>query len=194
VRWSSDAARRPGNPVPIGGRPADRAAALTSFVGRAAEVTELTELLGARRLVTLTGVGGAGKTRLALEVAARVAGRHRDGVRLIELAGLRDGALVPEAVLAALDMRQPEARRTPTEVLCAALGHRDLLLVVDNCEHSPTAPASRSSRASSPMPSAATTSVAPSTRARSARRSSQSSPARHAASATPPTPSARASR
>src|SRR5262245_38229129 len=134
-----------GAPMPPDGRgtpnqsaadvPAALPAALTSFVGREGEVTALVELLEVRRLVTLTGVGGAGKTRLALEVAARVAGRHRDGVRLVELAGLRDGALVPEAVLAALGMSQPEAGRTATEMLCAALAHRDLLLVVDNCEH-----------------------------------------------------------
>ena len=68
----------------------------TSFVGRERELRELVDLLAARRLVTLTGVGGSGKTRLALEVARRVAERYRDGVRLVELAGLaRRDALVP---------------------------------------------------------------------------------------------------
>src|SRR5262245_46997914 len=74
----------------------------TSFVGRERELRELGDLLAARRLVTLTGVGGSGKTRLALEVARRVAERHRDGVCLVELAGLGPDGLVPEAVLEAL--------------------------------------------------------------------------------------------
>src|SRR5262245_12757606 len=107
----------------------------TSFVGRERELRELGELLAARRLVTLTGAGGSGKTRLALEVARRVAERHRDGVRLVELAGLGTEALVPEAVLGALGMREPTAGRSATESLCAALADRDLLLMLDNCEH-----------------------------------------------------------
>jgi predicted ATPase/class 3 adenylate cyclase len=107
----------------------------TSFVGRERELREVVDLLASRRLVTLTGVGGSGKTRLALEVARRVADRHRDGVCLVELAGLGTDALVPEAVLGALGMREPTAGRSATEVLCAALADRDTLLVLDNCEH-----------------------------------------------------------
>src|SRR4029453_18453030 len=107
----------------------------TSFVGRERELRELVDLLASRRLVTLTGVGGSGKTRLALEVARRVANRHRDGVRLVELAGLGTDALVPEAVLGALGMREPEAGRSASEFLCASIADRDLLLVLDNCEH-----------------------------------------------------------
>src|SRR5262245_25963631 len=107
----------------------------TSFVGRERELREVIELLASRRLVTLTGVGGSGKTRLALEVARRVAERHRDGVCLVELARLGSDALVPEAVLGALGMREPTAGRSVTELLCAALADRDLLLVLDNCEH-----------------------------------------------------------
>src|SRR5262245_42012451 len=107
----------------------------TSFVGRERELRELVDVLASRRLVTLTGVGGSGKTRLALEVARRVADRHRDGVCLVELAGLGTDALVPEAVLGALGMREPTAGRSASEFLCAALAERDLLLVLDNCEH-----------------------------------------------------------
>src|SRR5262249_58473392 len=61
--------------------------------------------------------------------------RHRDGVRLVELAGLGTDALVPDAVLGALGMREPTAGRSATESLCAALAERELLLVLDNCEH-----------------------------------------------------------
>ena len=80
-------------------------AALTSFVGRAEAVSEVAGLLGEYRLVTVTGPGGAGKTRLAGEVAGRVAGRFADGVWLAELASVRDPALVPAAVAAALGVR-----------------------------------------------------------------------------------------
>jgi predicted ATPase len=107
----------------------------TSFVGRERELREVIELLASRRLVTLTGIGGCGKTRLALEVARRVEDRHRDGVCLVELAGLGTDALVPEAVLGALGMREPTGGRSATEFLCASLADRDLLLVLDNCEH-----------------------------------------------------------
>jgi predicted ATPase/class 3 adenylate cyclase len=107
----------------------------TSFVGRERELRELVDLLASRRLVTLTGVGGSGKTRLALEVARRVAERHRDGVRLVELAGLGTDALVPEAVLGALGMREPTVGKSASEFLCASLTDRDLVLVLDNCEH-----------------------------------------------------------
>jgi predicted ATPase/class 3 adenylate cyclase len=107
----------------------------TSFVGRERELREVVDLLASRRLVTLTGVGGSGKTRLALEVARRVADRHRDGVCLVELAGLGTDTLVPEAALGALGMREPTAGRSASEFLCAALADRALLLVLDNCEH-----------------------------------------------------------
>src|SRR5262249_44676504 len=107
----------------------------TSFVGRVRELRELVELVASRRLVTLTGVGGSGKTRLALEVARRVEDQHRGGVRLVELAGLAADALVPEAVLVALGMREPTAGKSATEFLCAALADRETLLVLDNCEH-----------------------------------------------------------
>ena len=81
--------------------------ALTSFVGRESEVGKVAGLLGGCRLVTVTGPGGVGKTRLAGEVARRVAGRFADGVWLVELAAVQDPALVPAAVAVALGVRQP---------------------------------------------------------------------------------------
>jgi predicted ATPase/DNA-binding CsgD family transcriptional regulator len=109
-------------------------AALTSFIGRAGPVREVVGLLERYRLVTVTGPGGAGKTRLAGEVAGQVAGRFADGVWLAELAPVRDAAQVTAAVAAALGVRErpgvPAADR-----LAQVLGRQQVLLVLDNCEH-----------------------------------------------------------
>jgi predicted ATPase/DNA-binding CsgD family transcriptional regulator len=109
-------------------------AALTSFVGRAEAVNEVAGLLGEFRLVTVTGPGGAGKTRLAGEVAGRVAGRFADGMWLAELASVRDPALVPTAVAAALGVRD-EPGVPAAEAIARVLARQQLLLVLDNCEH-----------------------------------------------------------
>ena len=109
-------------------------AALTSFVGRAAEVAEVAGLLAEYRLVTVTGPGGMGKTRLAGEVARQVAGRFADGVCLVELASVQDPALVQAAVSVALGVNQ-EPGASLTGALATALGRQQLLLVLDNCEH-----------------------------------------------------------
>jgi predicted ATPase len=77
---------------------------LSSFVGRERELVEVRRLLGTTRLLTLTGAGGVGKTRLALRVGAEVAADYLDGVWLVDLAPLGDEALVPIAVMAALDV------------------------------------------------------------------------------------------
>jgi non-specific serine/threonine protein kinase len=107
---------------------------LTSFVGRAGPVREVAGLLDRSRLVTVTGPGGAGKTRLAGEVARQVAGRFADGVWLAELAPVRDPALVPAVVAAALGV--PEQPGLPAAgVLARVLARQQLLLVLDNCEH-----------------------------------------------------------
>jgi non-specific serine/threonine protein kinase len=110
------------------------APALTSFVGRAGPVREVAALLDQYRLVTVTGPGGVGKTRLAGQVARQVAGRFADGAWLAELAPVRDPALVPAVVAAALGVREqpglPAAR-----VLARVLARQQLLLVLDNCEH-----------------------------------------------------------
>jgi predicted ATPase/DNA-binding CsgD family transcriptional regulator len=109
-------------------------AALTSFVGRAAVVDEIAGHLSQYRLVTVTGPGGAGKTRLADEVARKVACRFADGVWLAELAAVRDPAQVTAAVAAALGIRELPSVAA-ADALAHALARRQLLLVLDNCEH-----------------------------------------------------------
>jgi predicted ATPase/DNA-binding CsgD family transcriptional regulator len=106
---------------------------LTSFVGRRAEMAELRRVLGASRLVTLTGPGGVGKTRLATRVAAESAARYRDGIVLVELANVREPGLVPEAVGSALGAHG-QAQSTPATLVEYLAGQR-LLLILDNCEH-----------------------------------------------------------
>ncbi len=109
-------------------------AALTSFVGRSGVVDEIAGQLGQYRLVTVTGPGGAGKTRLAGEVARQVASRFADGVWLAELAAVRDPAQVIPAVAAVLGIRELPSAGT-ADALARALARRQLLLVLDNCEH-----------------------------------------------------------
>ncbi len=107
---------------------------LTSFVGRAGAVRDVAGLLGEYRLVTVTGPGGVGKTRLAGQVAGQVAGRFTDGAWLAELAAVRDPAQVAGAVAAALGI--PEQPGVPAaEALARVLAGQQLLLVLDNCEH-----------------------------------------------------------
>ena len=108
--------------------------ALTSFVGRAGPVREVAALLGRSRLVTVTGPGGAGKTRLAGQVAGQVAGRFADGAWLAELAPVRDPALVPAVVAAALGVRE-QPGLPAAGALARVLARQQLLLVLDNCEH-----------------------------------------------------------
>ncbi len=109
-------------------------AALTSFVGRAESVDEVAGLLETHRLVTVTGPGGVGKTRLAGEVARRVAGRFADGAWLAELAPVQNPALAPLAVAAALGVREQPGVPV-AEAMTRALAQQQLLLVMDNCEH-----------------------------------------------------------
>src|SRR5580765_4854601 len=108
-------------------------AELTSFVGRRHEVAAIRQLLGTARLVTLTGFGGLGKTRLAFRVADEVRRAFSDGVCVVELAALTDATLLPHAVLDALGIRDSSARE-PVEVLCQHLRSRRMLLLLDNCE------------------------------------------------------------
>src|SRR5499427_1644821 len=109
-------------------------AELTSFVGRRGELAEVKRLLAGSRLVTLTGVGGVGKTRLALQAAAGLRRAFRDGVWLVQLDQLRDQALVAQAVAGALGL-QDRAGYAPAAALAEYLAGRQLLLVLDNCEH-----------------------------------------------------------
>lgn len=108
--------------------------ATTSLIGRDAEVSNIQAAVKEHRLVTLTGVGGIGKTRLAMEVAARLADEFPDGVWLFELATVTDPAAVPDAVAAVLGITQ-QPGKTVSESLADALEGRVRLLVIDNCEH-----------------------------------------------------------
>jgi predicted ATPase/DNA-binding SARP family transcriptional activator len=147
----------PGDPVPAPAVPEPAArggerrrgnlpAQLTSFVGRDDELERIGRLLAETRLITLTGPGGAGKTRLSVEVGARALDRVPDGVWFVPLAPVRDGADVPQAVLTAIGAHEVawpadpvEAARLaamePLDRLSEALAARHLALILDNCEH-----------------------------------------------------------
>jgi len=109
-------------------------AQLTSFIGRERETAAVQELLQSTRLLTLTGAGGSGKTRLALEVASRVGAQYADGVAWVELAPLSNPELVPHHVADALGVRR-DGIRSAGDALLEALREWDALLVLDNCEH-----------------------------------------------------------
>jgi predicted ATPase/DNA-binding CsgD family transcriptional regulator len=109
-------------------------AELSSFVGRRRQLQEVKTALAVARLVTLVGPGGVGKTRLALRTAADLERGVADGVWLVELAGLHDGKLVPQAVMTSVGLRD-ESGRWPLSQLIDHIVDRELLLVLDNCEH-----------------------------------------------------------
>jgi predicted ATPase len=115
-------------------RPHNLPVQVTGFVGRERELAEVARLVAAQRLVTLTGPGGTGKTRLALQAAAAVLDAYPDGVWLAELGALADPGNVPQAVAAAVGVRE-EPGRPLLATLTDALKPRRLLLVLDNCEH-----------------------------------------------------------
>jgi predicted ATPase/DNA-binding SARP family transcriptional activator len=104
----------------------------SSFVGREREMQAVTSAIGPMRIVTLTGIGGCGKTRLALEVARRVSDRYADGAFLVELGLLDDGQLLPQTVAAALGVHLINPSGTD---IAGYLSARSQLLVLDNCEH-----------------------------------------------------------
>ncbi len=106
----------------------------TSFIGRENEVASVIEALRLHRLVTLTGVGGVGKTRLALQVAAELASRYQGGAWLVELAPIGDAAATAHAIAATFGIG-PQPGKTIAESLIEGLGGRQILLVLDNCEH-----------------------------------------------------------
>ena len=147
VTRTDDVAEVPG--LPSAGRSLPWAAmtgSLTSFVGRTTELVEVTKLMGEARLVTITGPGGAGKTRLAVEVGTQLQASVPDGVWLVELAPLSDPSSLPRAVAAVLGVREPtsvaptpgggpEGPPREEEWLVEYLGAKNALLVFDNCEH-----------------------------------------------------------
>jgi predicted ATPase len=106
----------------------------SSFVGRTEELSELASLLRRTRLLTLSGTGGAGKTRLGLELARSASSSYEGGAALVELSTLADPVLIPDAIAAALDVRALGTQDV-VEALVDFLSPRTLLLVVDNCEH-----------------------------------------------------------
>src|SRR5215216_3322559 len=128
VRWCDDA------PVfaPAGGAKGNLPASLDRFVGRQRDCNAIRALLGKCRLVTLTGPGGSGKTRLALELARSFGAEHADGIWLVDLAPIDDESLIAEATMAALGLRGsgPPAR----DEVRSHLAGRDTLLLIDNCE------------------------------------------------------------
>jgi predicted ATPase/class 3 adenylate cyclase len=129
LRWCEDA------PVvaPARGSRGNLPASVDHFVGRGRDLEAIGALLGEHRLVTLTGPGGSGKTRLALEVARSLGARHADGVWLVDLSPIGDENLVAEATMGALGLRGSDV--APRDELRSHLARRDALLLVDNCEH-----------------------------------------------------------
>jgi predicted ATPase/DNA-binding XRE family transcriptional regulator len=137
VAAASGPAVSPGSPGAALGNPAlvtNLPAQLSSFIGRDAELAEIRRLMAGSRLVTLTGVGGAGKTRLGLQVAAGLLDGSGDGVWFADLAPLTDPELVAPTVAGVLGVRQ-EPGRPAVHTLVEAVGGRSLLVLLDNCEH-----------------------------------------------------------
>jgi predicted ATPase/DNA-binding SARP family transcriptional activator len=139
-KWSGTS----GDGRATGDRSGNLPAQLTSFVGRDDELSRVTKLVQESRLITLTGPGGAGKTRLAIEAGARL--DVPDGVWFVPLAPVGDAADVPQAVLAAIGAHETawpgdameaarQASLSPLDRLCELLAGRDLVLILDNCEH-----------------------------------------------------------
>ncbi|WP_249354064.1 LuxR C-terminal-related transcriptional regulator [Rhodococcus sp. USK13] len=109
-------------------------AALTSFVGRRRELSDVKRRLTETRLVTLTGPGGVGKTRIALEIAERSRRALRDGVWIVELASLRDARRLSQVIVSALNLPD-QSNRDPLDKLVHYLRNRQMIIVLDNCEH-----------------------------------------------------------
>ncbi len=119
---------------PPGARRHNVPVARSNFVGRERELVEVKRELAMTRLLTLTGTGGSGKTRLALEVARDLIGAYPDGIWVVEFAPLSEPELVPQAVASALGVREKPGNLL-TDALADQLRKKDLLLVLDNCEH-----------------------------------------------------------
>jgi len=122
------------NPAPFDRTRTNLPQVLTSFVGREREIAEIKRLLPQTRLLTLTGTGGIGKTRLALQAAAEVLDAYGDGIWFVDLAPLNDPALVPSALAQVLGVKE-SAGQSLKLTLCAHLRTKEMLLVLDNCEH-----------------------------------------------------------
>ncbi len=119
---------------PVPARNHNLPAQLNSFIGREREIGEIRQILGTSRLVTLTSVGGTGKTRLSLQVAAGVLDEYPDGVWFVELAPVDDERRVPQTVASVLGVKE-EAGRPVIEALVKYVRDRRMLVILDNCEH-----------------------------------------------------------
>ena len=108
---------------------------LSAFVGREPELIQVRSLVASSRLVTLTGAGGCGKTRLALQVAAELLGTARDGVWFVGLAPLTEAEMIPDAVAAVLGLADQRGQQPLLDSLIDALHEQDTLILLDNCEH-----------------------------------------------------------
>jgi transcriptional regulator with XRE-family HTH domain len=109
-------------------------APLTTFIGRKKEQSDVVRLVDKHRLVTLTGPGGVGKTRLALKVSKEVLGNYVDGVWLVELAPILDPLIVPRITAIAIGLRD-EPQRPVIDMLSDYLREKEILMILDNCEH-----------------------------------------------------------
>lgn len=115
-------------------RPNNIPVQLTSFIGRKNELSRLRELLGTTRQLTLTGTGGAGKTRLSIQLGADMIDEFPNGVWLVEFASISEPALIAEAIIHALAVSE-EAEKSPEATLIDHLSDKEMLLIFDNCEH-----------------------------------------------------------
>ena len=122
------------NPIPDIQRPNNLPVHLTHFIGREQDIFEVKKILIDHRLVTLTGPGGCGKTRLALQIATDLLPIHEHGIWLVEFASLSDPALITQAIAAAIGVREHPGGDLPQAVI-DHLPSRHILLVLDNCEH-----------------------------------------------------------
>lgn len=137
LRFARGLSGIPGNRVddPIAKKPlTNLPVALTSFIGREREQAEIKALITKNRLVTLTGPGGSGKTRLAMQVAMELTDIYRNGVWWVELAALKDSILVPQTVMKAVGLPE-QSGRTPIDSLMDYFQSKHVLLILDNCEH-----------------------------------------------------------
>src|SRR6266508_1019419 len=121
--------------IPVPPKPnSNLPAPLTTFIGRKKEQSEVIRLITKHRLISLTGSGGVGKTRLSLKVGEQVLENYVDGVWLVELAPILDPLLVPRAIAIAVGLRD-EPQRPVIDMLCDYLRGKEMLLILDNCEH-----------------------------------------------------------
>jgi predicted ATPase/DNA-binding XRE family transcriptional regulator len=139
TQWISFARGGPGPALPLSLSPSSKPitnlpAGLTSFIGRQKELSEIIRLITKHRLVTLTGSGGIGKTRLSIKVGEQIAGDYLDGVWLVELAPILDPSLVPHTTALSIGLREDPKLRI-IDSLCDYLHEKRMLLLFDNCEH-----------------------------------------------------------